>query len=109
MSYHTAGLPDAPPGAESAAPLRRYESAKAREQCGNVLLWLDGVLCLMLEGIQDGHHYVIDSILADKGYSVWRWTVRSVGREGRIVASSTSASEDDARSDALGAISRAPL
>ncbi len=63
----------------------------------------------MFESTQNRYHYVIDSILADEGYTVWRWTVRSVGREGPIVASSTSASAEDARSDALGAISRAVL
>ena len=75
----------------------------------SVLLCRDGVPSLMFESTENGYHYIIDSILADKGYSVWRWTVRSAGREGAIVASSTSASAEDARSDALGAISRAAL
>ena len=61
----------------------------------------------MIESTLNGYHYIVDSILAGEGSSVWRWTVRSAGREGPIVASSTSASAEDARSDALGAISRA--
>ena len=69
----------------------------------------DGVPCRMFESTLNGYHYIVNSILADKGYSVWRWTVRSAGREGPIVASSTSASAEDARSDALGAISRVAL
>jgi hypothetical protein len=63
----------------------------------------------MFESTQNGYHYLVDSILGGKGSSVWRWTVRSDGSEGRIVASSTSASAEDARNDALGAISRVPL
>ena len=107
MSYHTAGLADAPPLASgSAAPLGLQKRAATREIA---LLCRDSVPCFMIESTLNGYHYVIDSILAGKGYSVWRWTVRSVGREGPIVASSTSASEDDARRDALGAISRAAV
>ena len=63
----------------------------------------------MFESTQNGYHYVVDSILAGRGASVWRWTVRTAGSDGRIVASSTSASAEDARSDALGAITRATL
>jgi hypothetical protein len=41
----------------------------------------------MFESTQNGYHYLVDSILGGKGSSVWRWTVRSDGSEGRIVAS----------------------